>query len=116
MACSVSAVNAAELVAVMRASCPYCRAWDIEVGRVYERTQEGRTAPLRRIDIDNVGEAPYGLSEPVRYTPTFILVDDGRELGRIVGYSDEGMFWGLLSGLLSKTRETGRDGEVVTGH
>jgi hypothetical protein len=116
MACSVSAVNAAELVAVMRANCPYCRAWDIEVGRVYERTQEGRTAPLRRIDIDNVGEAPYRLSEPVRYTPTFILVDDGRELGRIVGYSDESMFWGLLSGLLGKARETGRGGEAVTGH
>jgi hypothetical protein len=98
-------VNAAELVAVMRADCPYCRAWDIEVGRVYERTQEGRAAPLRRIDIGNVGQAPYEFSEPVRYTPTFILVDGGRELGRIVGYSDESMFWGLLSGLLGKTRE-----------
>jgi hypothetical protein len=105
MACSVSAVNAAELVAVMRADCPYCRAWDIEVGRVYERTQEGRAAPLRRIDIGDVGQAPYEFSEPVRYTPTFILVDGGRELGRIVGYSDESMFWGLLSGLLGKTRE-----------
>jgi len=107
MACGVSAVNAAELVAVMRTDCPYCKAWDIEVGRVYERTQEGRIAPLRRIDIGNVGDASYQVSEPVRYTPTFILVDDdGREKGRIVGYSDESMFWGLLSGLLSKTRES----------
>jgi hypothetical protein len=105
MACGVSAVNAAELVAVMRTDCPYCKAWEIEVGRVYERTQEGRAAPLRRIDIGDVGEARYEFSEPVRYTPTFILIDDGREKGRIVGYSDESMFWGLLSGLLSKTRE-----------
>jgi hypothetical protein len=106
MACGVSAVNAAELVAVMRTDCPFCKAWDIEVGRVYERTQEGRIAPLRRIDIGNVGETPYEFSEPVRYTPTFILVDGRREKDRIVGYSDESMFWGLLSGLLSKTRES----------
>ena len=116
MACSAVAASAAELVAVMRTNCPYCRAWDIEVGRVYERTQEGRAAPLRRIDIGDIGEAPYDLSEPVRYTPTFILVDDGVELGRIVGDSDESMFWGLLSGLLGKARETERYGEAVTGH
>jgi hypothetical protein len=38
----------------------------------------------------------------VRYTPTFVLVDRGREIGRIVGYPGEDFFWELLAGLIKK--------------
>ena len=34
--------------------------------------------------------------------PTFVLVEDGRELGRIEGYPGEDFFWGLLGKLLEK--------------
>jgi Thioredoxin-like domain len=98
---SISA-KAAELLAVMRPQCPYCKAWEIEVGQVYDRTQESGAAPLRRIDIGDVRASPYLFKEPVRYTPTFVLMDRNVEVGRIVGYSDEAMFWGLLGGLLGK--------------
>jgi len=36
------------------------------------------------------------LERSVHFTPTFILVDDGREVGRIEGYPGEDFFWGLL--------------------
>jgi len=36
------------------------------------------------------------------YTPTFVLVDKGKEIGRIRGYPGEGFFWGLLQQLISK--------------
>ena len=42
------------------------------------------------------------LAEPVRYTPTFVLVAEGRELGRITGYRDDAMFWGLLGAMLRR--------------
>jgi hypothetical protein len=32
----------------------------------------------------------------VRYSPTFVVVMDGREIGRIEGYPGEAFFWGLL--------------------
>lgn len=36
------------------------------------------------------------------YTPTFILLEDGQEVGRIEGYPGEGFFWGLLGKMLEK--------------
>jgi thioredoxin-related protein len=36
------------------------------------------------------------------YTPTFVLVDKGKEIGRIRGYPGESFFWGLLSVIIEK--------------
>ena len=44
------------------------------------------------------------LVSPIRFTPTFVLVDDGREIGRIEGYPGEDFFWGLLERLLLQHR------------
>jgi hypothetical protein len=38
---------------------------------------------------------------PVVYTPTFLLVHDGREIGRITGYPGQLYFWEELSQLMS---------------
>jgi hypothetical protein len=96
--------SAAELLVVGRENCAYCKAWEIEVGRVYERTEEARVAPLRRVHIDDVPALNYDLAERVIYTPTFILLERGREVGRIIGYADEATFWGSLGALLRESR------------
>ena len=57
---------------------------------------EGRAAPLQRYDLHS--ETPDVIfARRVHYTPTFILVDNGRELDRIEGYPGEDFFWGLLT-------------------
>jgi len=38
----------------------------------------------------------------VMYTPTFVLLNNGREIGRITGYPGEDHFWGLLEELIVK--------------
>ena len=93
--------GAAELVMVERTGCAWCARWLAEVGPIYHKTDEGRAAPLRRADLDRM-PADLSLSTPVVFTPTFILVEDGRELGRITGYADDSMFWGLLGSLIKK--------------
>ena len=95
------AARAAELLVVGSPTCPYCKAWEIQVGAIYGKTAESRLAPLRRIDISRIDAAPYRLKEPVRYTPTFVLLERDVEVGRIVGYADEATFWGLLNALLN---------------
>ena len=94
--------TAAELLVVGRDNCPYCRAWEVEIGARYNDTVESDIARLRRIDIDDIARAPYDFREPVRYTPTFILIDRHAEIGRIVGYADPASFWGSLHALLAK--------------
>ena len=71
----------------------------------YPLTAEGRAAPLRRVDIH--GDLPEGLTlaNKLVYTPTFVLVRDGEELGRIEGYPGEDFFWGLLNRMLKEAGE-----------
>ncbi len=46
--------QAAELVMFETLGCRWCLAWDKEVGVIYHKTAEGRTAPLRRLDIGDL--------------------------------------------------------------
>ena len=45
--------------------------------------------------------------ERERLTPLFVLVDKGREIGRIRGYPGEDSFWSLLSVLMRKLDASG---------
>lgn len=96
------AAMAAELLMIEEDGCPWCRAWDRDIGPIYDRTAEGKRAPLRRIDIHGDLPADIELASRPRFTPTFILVDEGRELGRIEGYPGEELFWWLMSDLMKR--------------
>lgn len=98
---TAGALEAAELVMVERAGCAWCERWEKDVAPAYMQSEEGRRAPLRRVSLDR-GQPALQLKEPVRFTPTFILVEQDREIGRITGYLDNAMFWGLLGVLLGK--------------
>ncbi|MFN3347935.1 thioredoxin family protein [Pseudorhodoplanes sp.] len=90
----------AELVMYRRAGCPYCLAWDREIGPVYPKTEIGKTLPLRQVHLDRGKDSSVELKSPIIYTPTFVLVEDGKEKARIEGYPGEFFFWGVLEKLL----------------
>lgn len=92
--------SAAELLMYRAAGCPYCQAWDAAIGPIYPKTEVGKRVPLRHVDISQRNDGAVALKSPVRFTPTFVLVDKGRELGRIEGYAGEDFFWGLLERLM----------------
>ncbi|MDH3581830.1 MAG: transcriptional regulator [Hyphomicrobiales bacterium] len=94
--------QAAELVMFRQALCEWCEVWDDEVGVVYNKTQEGRLVPIRQIDIHDQRPDDLRSIRPVVFTPTFVLVDDGKEIGRIQGYPGEDFFWGLLNQMLGR--------------
>lgn len=93
---------AAELVMFTRAGCPYCLQFDREIAPIYPKTAEGRQAPLRRVDIHERMPADLGFLTPERFTPVFVLVDGGREIGRIRGYPGDMHFWGLVGTLVAR--------------
>lgn len=84
--------------------CPYCRKWHSEVGSAYRNSDEGRQAPLRVVQVRAGRPSGVTLASPVRYTPTFVLVQDGREIGRVNGYGGADFFWGQLEPLMKKLR------------
>ena len=76
--------------------CYWCARWNEEISHIYPKTSEGQTAPLQRYDLHS--ETPdVEFVQRVRFTPTFVLVQDGAEVGRIEGYPGEDFFWGLLT-------------------
>lgn len=94
--------DAAELLVFGRDGCVWCQRWERDVGSSYGRTDEARVLPLRHVNIDRPAASGVALVSPVRYTPTFVVVDNGREIGRITGYINDDAFWGLLNTFVTR--------------
>jgi len=97
-----AASHGAELVMFEASYCEWCAAWHEEIGPVCPRTAEARIAPLRQVDVDDPRPDDLADVDGIVYTPTFVLMDNGEEVGRIAGYPGEDHFWGLLGMLLEK--------------
>jgi hypothetical protein len=91
-----------ELLMFERPDCVWCQRWHAEIAPAYPRTIEGSLAPLRRIDIRDQALAGAVLARPITVTPTFVLANDGREIGRILGHPGNEVFYGLLGALLKR--------------
>lgn len=89
-----------QLLMLDRPGCTYCLKWDREVGEAYPLSPEGRAAPLVRARLTAPLPEGVTLARPTAYTPTFVLLQDGQERGRIEGYPGEDFFWGLLGRML----------------
>ena len=82
--------------------CYWCDRWNEEIAVIYPKTSEGKAAPLRRYDIQDSPPGKVAFVSRVSFTPTFILIRDGQEVGRIEGYPGEDFFWGLLAMILEQ--------------
>ena len=97
-----TASPAAELVMFEQKGCVWCQRFDREIAPAYDKTREGKRAPLRRLDIAQPVPSDLGFIRRERFTPVFVLVDEGREIGRIRGYPGDTFFWGLLANLIER--------------
>jgi hypothetical protein len=89
----------AVLVMVHDPGCPYCARWEAEVEHSYTRSQEGKFAPLvQRLR----GDPEISHLKKIVYSPTFVMLAYGQEVGRIVGYQGSDLFWMQLDALAAK--------------
>ena len=93
--------HAAELIMFERAGCVWCARFDAEIAPVYGKTAESQAAPLRRVDRDSPLPADLVGIDPGAFTPTFVVVKEGQEIGRIRGYPGDAFFFGLLDRILA---------------
>jgi hypothetical protein len=110
---AASVAQAAELLMFRRDGCPWCAMWDREIGPIYGKTDIGRRVPLRMVDLPRERTAGIRTRGPILYTPTFVLVANGQEQGRIEGYPGEAFFWGLLERLVATLPAGGQNGALV---
>ena len=93
------AAQATELVMVDDDGCVWCARWEEEVGPAYPKSTEGQFAPLRKINIRDITDE-IEVARRVNFTPTFLIVKEGRELARIEGYPGAHFFFPLVEQLL----------------
>ncbi|MBI3453506.1 MAG: thioredoxin family protein [Rhodospirillales bacterium] len=93
-----------ELVLFEAADCPWCARWHREIGPIYPRTEISALLPLRRVYLDRKVPEDLRHLPGVRFTPTFVATVDGREVGRIVGYPGDDLFWGLIEDIYARAR------------
>ena len=91
-----------QLLMVERDGCIYCDAWRREIMPAYDKTPEGRAAPLLRVPIDGPWPDGLALDRAPWITPTFILLRDGKEVSRLEGYPGEMYFWPMFEEMLAK--------------
>lgn len=94
------------LVMVEEPGCMWCARWNDEVAPIYPKTPEGQAAPLKRIDIRDRPPEGMTFARGLHFTPTFVLMVDGEESGRIEGYPGEDFFWGLLAKLIERATDS----------
>ena len=97
---TLGGARAAELIMLEQQGCAWCIRWHKEIGGVYPKTDEGKRAPLRSIDINQPLPDDLAWLRVERFTPSFILVENGEEIGRMRGYAGDEFFWFLLAEML----------------
>lgn len=91
----------AVLVVISDPGCPYCARWERDVAPGYEASEDGKLFPLARRDR----RAPDVAFIPrIVYSPTFVMLVRGQEVGRIVGYSGSELHWSQLAALIEDAR------------
>ena len=93
----ISAIPNTALIMVTSPSCPWCDAFEEEVGHIYGQTPESAKFPLHRIDYFTKFTKPLADIQAAYVTPTFIVIRGFQEIGRIEGYPGDEMFWWRFS-------------------
>jgi thioredoxin-related protein len=91
-----------EVLIFEHADCVYCRVFRRDVLPRYREAVRTNAAPLRFIDIEKDDTASLDLNARIDTLPTAVVMRNGREVDRIVGYWGPNGFFQLLAHILAK--------------
>jgi thioredoxin-related protein len=91
-----------ELLVFEHSDCTYCRIFREEVLPYYRQSIAGNAPPLRFIDLTSAASGEFALKGRIEAVPTAVLMKNGQEVGRIVGYWGREAFFRLLSRMLAR--------------
>ncbi len=90
-----------ELIVMEAPECIYCGLFRRDVLPSYEASERGKDLPIRFVDINDEAANRLVLVAPVDTVPTFLVVKDNKEIGRIPGYMGPEFFFHSINYLLS---------------
>lgn len=96
-------IGTLELVVVeARRNCPLCQLFRDVVAPVYLATPRAARAPLRYVDVAVTDPDSLRLTAPIEIIPTVVLMRDGAEVDRLVGYTGPEIFMSAVGHMLGE--------------
>ncbi len=92
-----------EIVVLEVEGCLYCQIFRRDILPTYRASARAATVPMRFVDINELTATKLRLSAPVDVVPTAIVLQNGRELGRISGYVGPENFFRSIDYLLARS-------------
>ncbi len=89
-----------EVLVVEIDNCIYCGLFRRDVAPTYTTSPRAKSAPMRFVDINAPDVDRLALQGPIDTIPTVLVVESGREVGRITGYVGPEIFFHSLSQIL----------------
>lgn len=99
---SVALAPKMEVLVFEHPDCNYCRVFRRNVVPRYQQSSSSSDAPLRFIDIASTDVGALPLRARIDVVPTAVLMKDGQEVDRIVGYWGPDNFLKMLTYIRSK--------------
>ena len=90
-----------ELIVVEAPGCTFCTVFRRDVLPSYQASERARSLPVRFIDVNDLAVAQLGLDSPINIVPTFVVIKNNKEIGRIPGYVGPENFYHTINYLLS---------------
>jgi hypothetical protein len=91
-----------ELLVIEARSCPMCRLFRDEIAPAYRATARAERAPLRFLDVAHTDPDTLNLAAPIEIIPTVVLMRDGAEVDRLVGYTGPEIFLRAIGVMLGE--------------
>lgn len=90
-----------QLVVMEAEGCTYCGLFRRDVLPAYQTSVHAKDVPVRFLDVNDVEKSNLALDTPIAIVPTFVVVKDNREVGRIPGYTGPENFFHAIKYLIS---------------
>lgn len=96
-------VSPYELVVFEADGCGYCENFRQDVLPLYKASNIGRETPIRFVNVSRSDETKMGLSSGITVAPTVVLMHQGQEIDRIVGYTGPFNFMKLVAYMMGRS-------------
>lgn len=96
------AATANELVVVEVKNCAYCRVFRRDLLPAYAASTKARDVPIRFLEVEEVSKAGIALRGPINIVPTVLVLEQGREIGRIPGLTGQDTFFRAIDYILGR--------------
>lgn len=90
-----------EIVVMEAPGCIYCTLFRRDVLPSYAASQQAKDVPIRFVDVNEEAADALGLDSPIDIVPTFVVLRNNHEVGRIPGYVGPENFFHSINHLIA---------------